>query len=419
VDRVLFVFPTQWDSRQLAACRESWGDTVEIDFSEPSHEDCPWTFDVLSFIEETARSARGRIKGVASSSDYPGATAAAAIAEKLGLPGPRPQLVIRASHKYASRLAQREAVPEATPRFHLIDSTEPERSLSRLTFPCFVKPVKGAFSVMARQIDTAEDLLTFMKRPAMNEFTNLHMRMFNRLVPVLTDLDIDGRFFIAEQLIGGRQATVEGFVHEQRVEVLGVVDSILKDGSFVRFDYPSSLPVDIQARMGVITRRAITRLGLNSTMFNVEMAWDPSSGAVRIIEVNPRMCGQYADLYQKVDGINGYEVALSLATGRRPGVRCGEGPFNCASSVPLRVYEPVRVVSVPDDDTVAAVERDLPGTMVWQECRPGQELSDFESIEDGRSCRYAVVNVGASNPEEIENNLGRVLERLDFRFERL
>ncbi len=38
--------------------------------------------------------------------------------------------------------------------------------------------------------------------------------------------DIDGRHCMAEQLIGGRQCTVEGYVHEGEVAPYGIVDSI-------------------------------------------------------------------------------------------------------------------------------------------------------------------------------------------------
>ena len=71
--RILFVFPTAWDRRQLEACRHGWGDRFEPLFAEPSAEAVGYDFDVLDFIDRTAAEWRGRIDGVASSSDYPGA----------------------------------------------------------------------------------------------------------------------------------------------------------------------------------------------------------------------------------------------------------------------------------------------------------------------------------------------------------
>src|SRR5205085_1042804 len=101
-----------------------------------------------------------------------------------------------------------------------------------------------------------------------------------------------------------------------------------------------------------------------------------------IIEVNPRMCGQFADLYEKVDGTNGYEVALALAAGERPVRRLSAGSHRVAASVPLRVFAPTHVMRTPGIVDCAAAERLFPGTLVWVECEPGQDLADFESVED-------------------------------------
>jgi hypothetical protein len=95
---VLVVLPTCWDGRQLDSCRERWADRLEIEWAGPSDADCPASFDALGFVESTVAAGRGRIAGVLSSSDYPGATVAAAIATRLGLPGADPGTVIRCSH---------------------------------------------------------------------------------------------------------------------------------------------------------------------------------------------------------------------------------------------------------------------------------------------------------------------------------
>src|SRR5262245_607194 len=113
--RVLFVFPTLWDERQLESCAHRWQDRFEVLFTEPRDADCPASLDVLAFIEDVVREHGGRIDGVTSSSDYPGAQVAAVLAARLGLPGPAPEAVLRASHKLLSRHAQLEAAPEAVP----------------------------------------------------------------------------------------------------------------------------------------------------------------------------------------------------------------------------------------------------------------------------------------------------------------
>lgn len=416
--RVLIVFATGWDSRQLEASRSSWQERFALEWADPRDADCPWNLDVGEWVERTARQWRGRVDGVLSSSDYPGATLSAALARALGLPGPDPAAVIRSSHKFVSRQVQRTAVPEAVPAFHLIDTRRPER-LPSTGFPCFVKPVKGSFSQLARRVSSADELRDFLARPAVGEFLAEWMPIFNQCVKRYTDIATNGDHFIAEEVLKGPQFTVEGFCVDGEVEILGVVDSVMYPGtsSFARFDYPSSLDEAMRERMREVARRTVLALGLERAMFNVEMTLDPETGRVAILEVNPRLCGQFSDLYGLVHGVDGYTVALELATGGRPRVDRHSGPCAASASFPLRLFEPARVVHAPSAEDVRAVEEAFPGTHVWPECRTGDRFSDFERGEDGASVRYAVFNTGADSREALLERAERIRAALGFRFE--
>jgi hypothetical protein len=202
--------------------------------------------------------------------------------------------------------------------------------------------------------------------------------------------------------------------------VIGIVDSTLHpNGSFARFDYPSRLPRAVQQRMADVARRVVPALGLERTLFNIELMLDRESDRIQIVEVNPRICGQFADLYQKVDGTNGYELALSLCTGRKPRIEPGRGEFAAAASLPLRVFEPMRVLAAPDARDVSAAEALFPQTLVWSECTAGEELADFEVDEDGGSHRYAVVNLGGASRVQIGERCEAVEARLGFRMQPL
>lgn len=419
--QVLVVMSTDWDARQLAACRARWEERFELAFAQPRDADCSWKLDVESYLDELEREWGGRIAGVLSSSDYPGASLAAALANRLGLPGPPVAAVIRSSHKFYSRVTQAEVVPEATPAFDLVVPERAGLDPLKTGYPCFVKPVKGAFSVLARRIESAEAMRAFFQRPSVREFRAEWMRIFNQLVRRYTELEHDGDHFIAEGLLRGAQVTLEGYCVDGEVTVLGVVDSHMYPGttSFQRFEYPSRLDAAVQQRMADVTRRLVPRLGLERTMFNIELVHDPDTDAVHIIEVNPRICGQFADLYEKVDGVNGYELALQLATGEAPVVHHGSGRFGAAASYPFRVFAPMRVTAAPDPLMLAQVEAEFPGTLVWPECSAGQEITDFDRIEDGASYRYAVVNTGAGDPVELEARIEAIRARLGYAFEPL
>jgi biotin carboxylase len=405
------LFPTEWDQRQIAAC-SSIADGFEVEFGVPTDAGCRWDLDIIAHIEQESDRHAGRISGVMSSSDYPGAIAAAVIAERLGLRGPKASSVLLASHKYMSRVAQARATPHAVPGFALVDPHQfipPE-----IGFPCFVKPVKGSFSHYARRVDDVRELETFVCRAEVKEYLEQYLFMFERLLRRYADSPIGCRHFIAEQILSGEQITVEGFVWRGEVTVLGVVDTVFHEsGSFLRFDYPSRLPEQVQAGLRDIASGAVLALGLDDTMFNVEMMYDPTLNKMSIVEVNPRMAGQFADLYEKVDGVNGYHVALALACGERPVVRHGSGRFRAAASFPFRVYEPTRVVNAPRPERVREVERAHPGALIWVEYATGDELTDLAG-EDGRSLRYAVFNLGGDDHDDLEETKRRIHSELEI-----
>src|SRR5262249_19183434 len=151
-----------------------------------------------------------------------------------------------------------------------------------------VKPVRGAFSVHTSHIADPGALTIFLSRPCVREFTRDYLGIHHRLQQHFAPDMPDACCFLAETPLRGLQVTVEGFVQRGRVEILGVVDSIrdARTGSFVRFEYPSALPHEIQLRMVRVAESAIAALGLDNTMFNIEMMYDVETAALAVIEVN-------------------------------------------------------------------------------------------------------------------------------------
>jgi biotin carboxylase len=397
--RVAFLFPTQWDRRQLDACRARWQDDFEPVFLGPDDGEVGADFDVEAFVADVARTEGPRLAGVTSASDYPGAVAAALLAERLGRPGASPRAVLLAGHKGESRRLQAAALPEATPRHVLLDPARPDDVPRGLAFPCFVKPVRGSFSVLARVVESAADLRAFLAHPSVREHAGAYARIHRTLQKRLAPDAPDPGAFLAEELLHGAQTTVEGWVHRGEVGVLGIVDSVMVPGTraFARFETPSALPAEVQRRMAAAARQVVLASGLDGTAWNVEFTWDAARGAVHVIEVNPRLCGQFGDVWQDVTGVNGYEHALALAVGERPADAPARGPSRFAASVPLRTFEPVRVERAPTPARVDEVERAHPGTRVWWECRAGDELAGFDEAGEGQGYRYAVLNVGADS----------------------
>jgi hypothetical protein len=202
-------------------------------------------------------------------------------------------------------------------------------------------------------------------------------------------------------MLAGAQVTVEGYVFESEAGILGVVDSVMFPGTraFSRFDYPSALPEGVQARVGEIATRLMGGMGFDNNLFNIEMMYDEKTDRIGIIEINPRMASQFADLYEKVDGTNSYEVLLDIGAGRKPQVKRGLGTCDFAASIVLRTFEDRLVTALPSEDELADLARFDPEIRIELHAQIGRRLS--HDLQDGHSFRYGIVNLGGRDREDV------------------
>jgi hypothetical protein len=420
--RVLVLSPNAWDVDELS--RPVYRRDYDFVFHDAGFYDrnvvvSGLTFDVLTSIQRAIDVGRAaHVDGVIGTHDYPASLQAAAVAEGLGLPGAPVAKALLCQHKYLCRHAQRRAVPEVTPAFGLIDPFHFSPASLPLPLPFFVKPVKATLSVRAAVAHDFETLKGILRFSPLEKLAALAaIRPFNQLLERYTDFDAHGNWFIAEEVLRGEwQVTVEGFVDEGRIEIMGVVDSIMYPGtrSFQRFEYPSRLPDAVQTRMCAVTERLVEVTGIRHGCFNVELVYDAHRDTISIVEMNPRMCTQFSDLYEKVDGTNGYEVQLSLAVGRRPRFQKRKGRDAVAASFVLRTFADRKVVRVPGPERLEEIRRRFPGTVVKILCQKGQWLS--RQPQDMASYRYAIVNIGGGSIGELMASFQEVARRLDIQF---
>ncbi|MGH7407077.1 MAG: ATP-grasp domain-containing protein, partial [Candidatus Methylomirabilales bacterium] len=347
--RILVLCPTARDRVHFS--RPEIRKAYDLEFRGTDEETHEAGFDGLRFVEETIRrvrerrSAYGAVLGI---DDFPASLMAALVAESLGFASPSFESLFLCQHKYYSRLRQREAVPDATPRFHVLDlARDPLPSDLPMAFPVFVKPVKSYLSILARRIETFLDLSRTVEEARLR--LAVIAEMFDGLVG-LSRLDrrfraVPGAALLVEELLSGHQVTLDGYAFGGRVVPLGVVDSFffLRSTSFERFEYPSRLPAAVQERMARIAERCIRSIGLDRTFFNMEFFYREEDDAIHLIEVNGRMASQFAPLYRMVHGIDTYAMQLDLALGRDPGGRevwaPGKSRGKVAASFVLRTFE--------------------------------------------------------------------------------
>lgn len=404
---ILVVCPTHRDYRELPLLSLPGIQYIFHDYASTSLEDLvsnperaqDLAADPLDEIEAILAKVSGlEIAGVITSDDYPGSALAAAVAKRLGLPAPDPAVALLCQHKYLARAAQAKLVPRAVPPFALIDVAGEAPLADGLSFPLFVKPVKSFFSIGAERVNSASELAALLPHWAnLDQFFLPLDRMLERY----SGATIGTKRLIAEGLLKGEQVTVEGYVHAGAATIFGVVDSIMFEGTlaFSRFDYPSRLPDSVQARMGEIAATLMQGLGFDNGLFNIEMMYDEETDSLSIIEINPRMASQFADLYEKVDGTSSYTVLLDIARGKTPRFMRRQGRYGFAASCVLRSFEDYLVAAVPSEEDLGRLARLYPDVRVELHATVGRKLSD--ELQDGKSYRYGIVNLGGRDRADV------------------
>lgn len=308
---------------------------------------------------------------------------AALIAKRRGLPGPDPQAVLACQLKTRARAIAARVVPEATPRFALLDGRVD------LDPPFFVKPVVGRLSQLARRVDDPAELASLVDDLG-------YASGYARIAELAGVAPEETTGFLVEELLEGAEVTLEGYVHRGEVTVIGVTDSIKYPGadSFERFEYPTRLPPSRVRELEAVAARLLPALGFDGGFFNVEF-FVPEDGAARITEVNARIASQFARLVQRLDGCSTYDALFALACGADPAWR-NAGNGGAAISYCVRVFDDAWVHAVPEPEDGLEVL-----------VSPGSLLSSYPGNDPG-SFRLCIFDEAAPSREQA---LARCRER--------
>ncbi|HRN78025.1 MAG TPA: ATP-grasp domain-containing protein [Candidatus Dependentiae bacterium] len=421
--KILVVCPYERDKRELGFVHVR-GD-YDIVFHETdqfvnriAHNGIQDAFDVCSDPFHTVSdilnvAEHENVSGIMSSDDYPGSILSNIAAYEFGVPGVHPAIITQLQHKYYSRCLQQQYVPEATPYYTLLDPQRFKVNSCDIVFPVFVKPVKSFFSLFADTAYNVHDIKHFVHTSRVPS-NFLHTLDWSLHKYAACDLKSD--YLLAEGLLSGHQVTLEGYVVDNHVGLVGIVDSIMFPGtiSFERFVYPSRLPDHVQKRMYDIVCRLMHGVQFNNSFFNVEMMYNPMTNAIHIIEVNTRMAAQFADLYEKVDGTNSYTYALDVAIGKKPEPTVQKGKYAIAASLVLRIFEDRYIRRMPTPADIEKLYILFPDVRVEAYGAEGKKLS--EAFQDGKSFRYGLIHLGARDEQELNEKYAQAKDILGFEF---
>ncbi|MDZ7801122.1 MAG: ATP-grasp domain-containing protein [Trueperaceae bacterium] len=379
---------------------------------------------MLETAERQLRAFDGPIDAIIGYMDFPVSTMLPILCRTFGTRSVSLEALLKCEHKYWSRTVQREVIPEHVPTFTWFDPFDDDAlqkiGQAGLSFPFFVKPIKSSGSRLGFRIDSPEDFADALAR--IRAEILVIAEPFNHVLGQ-ADLPehvraVEGHCCMAEQMIGGRQCTLEGYAHDGEVTSYAIIDSIRYPQvlSFAYYLYPSRLPERVQRRMHDLARSVMEHVGYDHGAFNIEFFWDEVQDRIWLLEINTRVAQGHCDLFEQVDGLSHQQVSVDLGLGRRPEMPRREGAFKVSANFFYRVFfRDATVARCPTPEEVAAAEARVPGTRIALQVREGMRLSDLPE-QDSYSFAIAHLWLGANSASSLLWNYEQVLKGLEFAF---
>ncbi len=376
-------------------------------------------YDVEAMLEK-ARSRlndfSGSIDAIVSFWDFPVSLMLPILAREFGTVSPPLESVFMCEDKYWSRVKQREVIPDLVPAFARFDPFDDD-ALEKidLDFPFWVKPIKSFASHLGFRIASKSDFRKAIEktRAKIGGFSEPfeYLQQFAQIPDEIRN----GGFCIAEQIIGGKQCTLEGYVCNGEVDSHGIIDSYRHPNrvSFTRFEYPSQLPDQVKAKIFSASEKVLRHIGFDNSPFNIEYFYDRKNDKLWLLEMNPRIAQSHSDLFKKVDGASNHRIMVDIALGRKPDWPRREGEFRVGAKLFIRAFERGRVTRVPGREEIERVQEKFPGTFVQSLVHEGMDLADLP-YQDSYSYKLAILYMGAENQKQLVHNFEEARRMLDF-----
>lgn len=346
----------------------------------------------------------GSIDAIVGYWDFPVSMLVPILCERYGLPSKPLAGVVKCEHKYWSRLLQQQVIDEH-PGFDLIDIHDPSATLpEHMTYPAWVKPIKSFSSEGAHRVENDAEL-----QQALAEERAAPERLGGAFDYVLEMLDlpdeiaaIPGGAYMVEEAAQGQQYTLEGYAWGDQIEIIGLIDSYNYEQapSFLKYQYPSTLPESVQQYMYDVSKRVIEAVGLTDSTFNIEYFWDASAQRLRLLEVNSRHSQSHAQMFHWVDGLPNHAVMLDLALAREPKMPSRQGEHGMAAKWMLRHFKDGVVTNVPTEEEIRALEDRFDNVSIEVAVEEGERLSDADT-EDSYSFTLAEIFMAGDNEQEL------------------
>ncbi len=405
--------------------REDYAFHELLSFEEVVHADeYPFERLVATALAQLERFP-GSVDAIVGYWDFPTSGLLPVLRREYGLPGPSLEAFLKCEHKYWSRLEQAKVIPACVPAFQAIDPFD-ERAVDsvEIDYPFWIKPIKAHSSHLGFLIENADQLREAL--PTIRGGIGRFGEPFDEVM-ALAELPeevaaISGHHCIAEAIISaGRQCTLEGYVQNGEVHAEGIIDSLRDEthaSVLLRYEYPSTLPDDLQERILSNTRRFLSHIGYDDGPFNIEYFLDEENDRLWLLEINSRISRSHAAIFQLVDGAPHMQVMVDTALGIAPRMPHREGDYAIAAKQMLRVFEDGWVRRVPSQEEIREVEERFPGTLVHLNVKEGMQLSELQH-QDSFSFELGVLFTGAENRKALTERIEVCRRMLPFEIDPL
>jgi len=375
---------------------------------------------MLQKAEQILNQFSGTIDAIVGYWDFPVSDMVPFLNQKFGLKSATLESVVKCEHKYWSRIEQSQIIKEYVPRFNSVDPFD-DNALSKIDieYPFWIKPIRSVASYLGFRINNKKEFHHNIK--IIRENISRFGEQFNYILQYVNMPEeishVNGNICIAEEIISGRQCTLEGYVHDGKTHIYGIVDSIRcpNRSSFSRYQYPSKLPKRIKQEMCDCAKKVLSHFKLDNSPFNMEFFYNERNGKIFLLEINPRISQSHCDLFVKVDGTSHHKIMIDIALDKNPEFPVKKGRYNCAAKFMLRKYHDATVLRVPNESDIQKVKKEIPGTLVKVQVQEGMRLSQLMN-QDSYSFEYAVVFIGAKNQQELRKNYKKCIDMLPFQF---
>ncbi len=403
--RTLALFNYDWDIASFSGLQPAFPiDSVGFDlFSFPSNVRLV-RFDLETFVSRLVRNAKRRgWTAVVSNHEQFGALGAAMLAERMNWPGTAVEAVLACQHKLYARQVMSRVCPESNVAFARLDADYGGPVPLGLQYPLFAKPVKAAFSVLARTVINHAELHAHTRFGAWELWVIRHLvEPFEHVLRQRLPEAGSAHRMMVEQVVHSRQYNLDGYVWNGRVHETGFVDSVMYPGtqSFMRFDAPSRLAPAVRARAIDVAQRFLAAVSFAHGAFNMEFFHDEQSDRLSVIEFNPRLASQFGDLYRRTTGTNPHEVVLWLAHGRDPaGLMPSPPSFGAAASFVYRTFADEPLPRMPSIAQVARLKSRFPDALLFTFPKDAsQRRRDFKWLG---SYRHGILHLGGRDADDL------------------